>query len=91
LGSETDPIGSLEVQSVGPFAYTEHDALFLADMRNNLIFVAIGSLIISLFFALLIAKKLSSPIVRIQNFTTEIAKGHYSQLAIEETGIQEID
>ncbi len=60
-------------------------------MRNNLIFVAIGSLIISLFFALLIAKKLSSPIVRIQNFTTEIAKGHYSQLAIEETGIQEID
>lgn len=56
LGSETDPIGSLEVQSVGPFAYTEHDALFLADMRNNLIFVAIGSLIISLFFALLIAK-----------------------------------
>lgn len=91
LGSETDPIGSLEVQSVGPFAYTEHDALFLADMRNNLIFVAIGSLIISLFFALLIAKKLSSPIVRIQNFTTEIAKGHYSHLAIEETGIQEID
>ncbi|MFV5784264.1 two-component sensor histidine kinase, partial [Pediococcus acidilactici] len=56
-----------------------------------MIFVAIRSLIISLFFALLIAKKLSSPIVRIQNFTTEIAKGHYSHLAIEETGIQEID
>ena len=37
------------------------------------------------------AKKLSSPIVTINDFTKEIAKGRYSSLSLEETGIREID
>ncbi|CZR07196.1 sensor histidine kinase [Trichococcus ilyis] len=87
----TEEIGMIEVQSLGPYAYTEHDALFISDMKSNLVLVAFISLLIPLFFAVLVAKKLSSPIVTINNFTTEIAKGRYSSLSLEETGIREID
>ena len=87
----TEEIGMMEIQSVGPYAYTEHDALFISDMESKLVLVAFISLLIPLFFALLVAKKLSSPIVTINDFTKEIAKGHYSSLSLEETGIREID
>ena len=87
----TEEIGMMEIQSVGPYAYTEHDALFISDMDSKLVLVAFFSLLIPLFFALLVAKKLSSPIVTINDFTKEIAKGRYSSLSLEETGIREID
>lgn len=87
----TEEIGMMEIQSVGPYAYTEHDALFISDMESKLVLVAFFSLLIPLFFALLVAKKLSSPIVTINDFTKEIAKGRYSSLSLEETGIREID
>lgn len=91
LYAGSEAIGMVEVQSMMPFAYTEHDAFFLSDMRNNLILVALVSLLISLFFAALVAKKLSSPIVTINDFTTAIAKGSYHTLSLDETGIREID
>ena len=84
-------IGSLAIKTMGPLAYTEHDTFFLSDMKDNLILVAFISLIISLFFAALVAKKLSSPIVTINDFTTEIARGRYDSLNLAETGIREID
>ena len=87
----TEEMGMMEIQSVGPYAYTEHDALFISDMESKLVLVAFFSLLIPLFFALLVAKKLSSPIVTINDFTKEIAKGRYSSLSLEETGIREID
>ena len=87
----TEEIGIMEIQSVGPYAYTEHDALFISDMESKLVFVAFISLLIPLFFALVVSKKLSSPIVTINDFTKEIAKGRYSSLSLEETGIREID
>lgn len=86
-----EEIGTLEVQSVSPHAYTQHDALFISGMKSTVVLVALISLLIPLFFALLVAKKLSSPIVTINDFTKEIAKGHYSSLSLEETGIREID
>ena len=87
----TEEIGIMEIQSVGPYAYTEHDALFISDMESKLVFVAFISLLIPLFFALVVSKKLSSPIVTINDFTREIARGRYSSLSLEETGIREID
>lgn len=86
-----EEIGMLEVQSVSPHAYTQHDALFISGMKSTVVLVALISLLIPLFFALLVAKKLSSPIVTINDFTKEIAKGRYSSLSLEETGIREID
>lgn len=86
-----EEIGMLEVQSVSPYAYTKHDALFISGMKSTVVLVALISLLIPLFFALLVAKKLSSPIVTINDFTKEIAKGRYSSLSLEETGIREID
>lgn len=86
-----EEIGMLEVQSVSPYAYTKHDALFISGMKSTVVLVALISLLIPLFFALLVAKKLSSPIVTINDFTKEIAKGRYSNLSLEETGIREID
>ena len=87
----TEEIGMMEIQSVGPYAYTQHDALFISGMKSTVVLVALISLLIPLFFALLVAKKLSSPIVTINDFTKEIAKGRYSNLSLEETGIREID
>ena len=86
-----EEIGSVEVQFGGPFAYTEHEAFFISDMRSILIYVALISLFISFFFAMLLAKKLSAPIITINDFTMDIAKGRYSRLSLKESGVQEID
>lgn len=91
LYNGSEEVGLVEIQFGGPFAYTEHEAFFISDMRNILILVAIISLLISFFFAVLVAKKLSAPIVAINDFTTEIAKGRYSSLPLEESRIREID
>lgn len=91
LYNGAEEIGSLEIQALTPFSYTEHDALFIADMRNNLILVTFVSLLISLLFAVIVAKKISAPIVTINEFTRGIAKGRYSRLQLAETAIWEID
>lgn len=87
----TEEIGTLEMQSIGPLAYTQHDAFFISDMKNNLILLAVTALIISLFFAVMLSKKISSPIVKINAFTKEISNGRYSSLPLEKTRIREID
>lgn len=87
----SEQIGTVEIQFGGPFAYTQHEALFISDMRSILIWVAFISLLISLFFAIIVAKKLSAPIVAINNFTGDIKKGHYSRLSLDESGVGEID
>ena len=84
-------IGEALISYMGPTAYSEHDALFIADMKNNLIIVAIVALILSIFFAALVAKKISGPIVRVKDFTREIAKGDYTSLSPEKTDIKELD
>ena len=86
-----EEVGRVEIQSMGALTYTIHDALFISDMRKSLVIVALISLLIAFFFALLVSKKFSSPIVAIQNFTKEISKGRYPELALKQTGIQEID
>jgi len=91
LYNGNEEVGIVDIQFGGPFAYTEHEAFFISDMRSILILAALISLFISLFFAVLLAKKLSAPIVAINNFTTNIAKGQYSGLPLEESGIREID
>ena len=91
LFNDEQKIGEVLISYMGPTAYSEHDALFIADMKNNLIITAIAALVLSFFFAALVTKKISRPIVRVKDFTREIAKGNYTSSSPEKTDIKEID
>ncbi|WP_035054085.1 HAMP domain-containing sensor histidine kinase [Carnobacterium pleistocenium] len=91
LFNDEQKIGEVLINYMGPAVYSEHDALFIADMKNNLILAAIIALVLSFFFAALVAKKISRPIVKVKNFTRKIAKGNYSSSSPEKTAIKEID
>ncbi|SIN98957.1 HAMP domain-containing protein [Carnobacterium alterfunditum] len=91
LFNDEQKIGEALISYMGPTAYSEYDASFIADMKNNFIIVAMVALVFSFFFAALVAKKISRPIVRVKDFTREIAKGDYSSSSPEKTNIKEID
>ncbi len=84
-------IGNVLFSYMGPTTYSEHDAFFLADMKNNLIIIATVTLVLSACFAVLFAKKISRPIIEVKNFTKKISKGDYVNLSPEKTDIKEID
>lgn len=63
----------------GPLSYTTHDVTFITELRKNLLWIAIGTLIFVLLFANWIAKRLSAPILKLTQFTEKIAKGNYRQ------------
>ncbi len=91
LFNNEQKIGEAFISYMGPTSYSEYDASFIADMKNNLIIVAMVALVFSFFFAALVAKKISRPIVRVKDFTREIAKGNYTSSSPEKTDIKEID
>jgi two-component system, OmpR family, sensor histidine kinase BaeS len=84
-------IGSLAIGTIGPYAYTEHDRQFMTDVKNNFLIVALLTLVLSILFAGWVARQLSRPVVKVSDFTKEIAKGNYADQVPQETKIVEID
>lgn len=84
-------IGSLAIGTIGPYAYTEHDRQFMTDVKNNFLIVALLTLVLAILFAGWVARKLSRPVVKVSDFTKEIAKGNYADQVPQETKIVEID
>lgn len=84
-------IGRLEIGTLGPYAYNEHDRQFMTDVKNNFLIVALLTLVLTILFAIGIARKLSKPVREVSSFTKEIAKGNYANQVPQETKIVEID
>jgi len=84
-------IGRLEIGTMGPYVYNEHDRQFMTDVKNNFLIVAFLTLVLSILFAIWVARKLSKPVIKVSDFTKEIAKGNYANQVPQETKIVEID
>ncbi|MGB3159857.1 MAG: HAMP domain-containing sensor histidine kinase [Carnobacterium sp.] len=91
LFNGTKKIGFVDFTYMGPVGYSEHDTLFITDMKNSLILVSIVGLILSIFMAMIVAHKISSPIINVKNFTKNIARGTYSNSPPKKTTIKELE
>lgn len=84
-------IGTVTFYYYGPFAYTEHDAMFISGMKRSLLLMGLVALIASLIFASWIAQKLSLPLKHVSVFTHQLTLGTYSKELPQETAIDEIN
>ena len=91
LFSGNQKIGVVDFSYMGPIGYSDHDSLFISDMKNSLIVVAIVGSILSICFAVLVADKISGPLVNVKIFTKDISKGTYTNAPPETTHIKELD
>jgi two-component system, OmpR family, sensor histidine kinase BaeS len=83
--------GNDKLYYLGPFAYTEHDAMFILSMKQSLMYVALGAFIISFILASWLANRLGRPLKHVSDFTHKLTNGEYSKKMPQETSIIEIN
>ena len=84
-------IGSVSIEYYGPFFYSEDDFLFLNSLNKIFIGIGVLSLLISIVTGMLLARRLSGPILKTVGVTKDIAAGRYGARIHEETGTTEVD
>ncbi|MBU3160846.1 HAMP domain-containing protein [Clostridium frigoris] len=84
-------VGVIEIGYYGPFYYNDNDILYSKTLNKILISVGIASLCIALIVGLLMAKRLSKPILNVIDTAEMISKGDYSQRIEKKSDIEEID
>ncbi|WP_298844251.1 sensor histidine kinase [Clostridium sp.] len=84
-------VGVIEIGYYGPFYYNDNDILYSKTLNKILISVGIASLCIALMVGLLMAKRLSKPILNVMDTAEMISKGDYSQRIEKKSDIEEID
>ncbi|REC32965.1 two-component sensor histidine kinase [Enterococcus pseudoavium] len=83
--------GTINFYYLGPFAYTEHDAMFILSMKQSLMYVTLGAFIISFILASWLANRLGRPLKHVSDFTHKLTNGEYSKKMPQETSIIEIN
>lgn len=91
LSQAGQTIGTVSISYYGPYFLNENDFQFI-DSLNKILF-GIGSVafIISIMIGHMLAKRLSSPILKTVEATKEITDGNYNVRLEEETGTKELD
>lgn len=84
-------VGVIEMGYYGPFYYNDNDILYSKTLNKILISVGIASLCIALIVGLLMAERLSKPILKVIDTAEMISKGDYSQRIEKKSDIEEID
>lgn len=84
-------VGIIEIGYYGPFYYNDNDILYSKTLNKILISVGIASLCIALIVGLLMARRLSKPILNVIDTAEMISKGDYSQRIEKKSDIEEID
>ncbi len=83
-------IGTVSISYFGPFFLNENEFKFLHSLNTILVGVAIFSLILSAFVGQLLARRISSPILKTVEATKQIADGNYGVRMEEESNTSEI-
>ena len=91
LKEKSTSFGQVNFYFYGPFAYTEHDAMFISSMKKSLMTVALVALLVSFIFASWISQKLSLPLKHVSQFTHQLTIGKYTETLPQETSINEIN
>lgn len=84
-------IGTVTIGYYGPFFLSEDDFQFLEALNQILILIGVLSLIISIITGVLLARRLSRPILKTAAVAGDIAAGKYNARIEEETGTIEVD
>ncbi|MDB1688216.1 sensor histidine kinase [Enterococcus casseliflavus] len=91
LISEGDEFGVVTFYYLGPFAYTEHDAMFISSMKQSLMYVAFFAFFVSFILASWISARLGLPLKHVSDFTHQLTRGEYTEKIPQETSIIEIN
>ena len=91
LISNDKVFGVITFYYLGPFAYTEHDAMFISSMKQSLMYVAFTAFLVSFIFASWISKRLGLPLKHVSDLTHQLTRGEYSLKIPQETSIIEIN
>jgi len=91
LTRNNETLGSVSISYFGPYFLSENDFKFLDALNMVLIWIGIFSLLLSVLIGILMAKKLSKPILKTVDVTRKIAHGSYEARIDEITKTKEID
>ncbi|WP_088808721.1 MULTISPECIES: cell wall metabolism sensor histidine kinase WalK [unclassified Listeria] len=84
-------IATLDIHYVGPLNYTKHDLAFMRDMKMNLLIVSISAFFFLTFIVTWMSRRLSYPLVRLNEKTKEIAEGNRLETMLPESSTIEIN
>ncbi|HWQ79859.1 MAG TPA: ATP-binding protein [Anaerovoracaceae bacterium] len=88
---DSNEIGTVSIESYGPFFFSEDDFLFLDSLNRILIGIGGLSLLISVLTGILLARRLTRPILKTVEATQDIAAGRYGTRIRENSGTVEVD
>ncbi|TXT16407.1 MAG: integral membrane sensor signal transduction histidine kinase [Erysipelotrichaceae bacterium] len=84
-------IGRVNVTYFGPYFYSDNDFDFLNQLSSILLIVGAISLLVSIILGSLIAKRISSPILKTINATSQISQGDYKIRIKDRSNLSEVD
>ena len=84
-------VGIIEIGYFGPFYYTDSDILYINTLNRILIGAGLVALFIALILGLIIARGLSSPILKVIDAAEMISQGNYSKKIDQKTDIKEMN
>lgn len=85
-----EKIGTVEINYFGPYFLSKDDFQFLHSLNTILASIGILSLIISVIVGVLLAKRLTQPIMKTVRVTKQISNGDYGVKIKEETNTKEM-
>ena len=84
-------VGSVSISYFGPFFLTENDFRFLDSLNKILLGVGFSSLLLSIFIAGVLARRISHPILKTVEITKKIADGNYGVRLEEKADTRELN
>ena len=78
LKQKRDIAGYLDVSYYSPFYYNDSDFRFLDSLNKILIVVGISSVILAAVAGVILARRLSVPLVKVTDITKKVSEGNYS-------------
>ncbi|WP_343760203.1 sensor histidine kinase [Clostridium oceanicum] len=91
IKNEKKIIGTLEIEYLGPFYYSNSEVIFFKLLKEVLIVVCVVSLIFSIIIAVVISSSISKPILKVIKTINSIAKGNYSDKVSMKNNIDELN
>jgi len=85
-----EKIGTADIIYFGPFFLDENDFKFLDSLKTVLIIIAFSSLLFSIVLGILMAKRLSKPILKTINAAKHISDGNYKVRIDESSNTKEL-
>lgn len=88
--SNSKKVGVAEIGSYSPYYLTDHDISFINTINTLLLGAGAFSLVIALVIGLSMARRLSTPIIKVIDSAQAIEKGNYTSRIINESNTSEL-